>query len=161
MTLFVKNLLFTLFVPGTAAVAVPRLLVRGAEPAGPAWAVAAAGLFVAGASGYFWCLWQFARHGRGTPAPIDAPKRLVVRGPYRHVRNPMYESVLLVLLGWTALFRSAEILLYALFVGTAFHLFVVLYEERRLASLFGEDYERYRARVGRWIPRVAPAPGEP
>src|SRR5260370_317651 len=72
----------------------------------------AAPLFLVGASVYFWCLWDFAVAGRGTPAPIDPPKQLVVRGLYRSVRNPMYLGVLLVVAGWVELFRAARVLEY-------------------------------------------------
>lgn len=77
----------------------------------------------------------------------------MVRGPYRRSRNPMYAGVLAVILGWVVLFRGAELMLYALVVGTCFHLFIVLYEEPRLRWEFGSEYEDYCARVSRWLPR--------
>ena len=164
MILLLKNLAFTVLVPGTVAVAVPWLIARdqGAHAhLGPG----ATSLLLAGAGIYFWCVWDFATFGRGTPAPIDAPKRLVVRGLYHYTRNPMYLGVLTTILGWTVLFREGRLLLYALCVGTAFHLFVSLYEEPHLAKLFGADYAEYRARVARWVPGTrarrasAPRPG--
>jgi protein-S-isoprenylcysteine O-methyltransferase Ste14 len=152
MALLLKNLLFTVLVPGTVGVYVPLLLARGRPAAsGPALAVALAVLAL-GASIYAWCVWDFASFGRGTPAPIDAPKKLVVRGLYRYTRNPMYVGVLTVILGWAVLFRAASLVLYALVVGTLFHLFIVLYEERHLAGEFGSQYEAYRSRVPRWLP---------
>jgi protein-S-isoprenylcysteine O-methyltransferase Ste14 len=75
---------------------------------------------------YAWCAWAFARHGRGTPAPIDAPNRLVTQGPYRYTRNPMYVGVLMVILGWAALYESMTLVVYAGLVGLCFHLFIVL-----------------------------------
>lgn len=117
-------------------------------------------LVLLGGTLYFWCLWGFAVLGRGTPAPIDPPKRLVVRGPYRHVRNPMYLCLLAVILGWSVLFKSLPLLLYALAVGAAFHLFTVLYEEPHLRKVFGAEYEDYLARVPRWLPHVAPRGGK-
>ena len=153
MILALKNLLFTLIVPGTAAVYVPLSLARGRTLAsGPLLALAVAVLAI-GASIYAWCLWDFASFGRGTPAPIDAPKRLVVRGLYRHTRNPMYEGVLTVILGWVLLFHSAVLAFYALGIGTCFQLFIVLYEERHLRHVFGSEYQDYCSRVGRWLPR--------
>ena len=154
MVLFLKNVLFTLVVPGTVAVYVPwRLSLGGAAASGPLLALA---IFVLAAGGatYGWCLWDFATFGRGTPAPIDAPKRLVVRGLYRSTRNPMYLGVLTVVVGWAVLHRSAALVLYALAIATLFHLFVVFYEEPHLHRRFGADYERYRADVPRWFPRV-------
>lgn len=152
MTLLLKNLFFTLLVPGTVAVYVPLLIARGRPPAaGPRLALALAVLAL-GAAIYAWCVWDFASFGRGTPAPVDAPKKLVVRGLYRYTRNPMYVGVLTVILGWAALFRAPDLALYALAVGTCFHLFVVLYEERHLRAEFGAQYEAYCSRVARWLP---------
>ena len=153
MILLLKNLLFTVVVPGTIAVYVPMRVAQDASPAvGLAFGLALA-MLVSGAAIYGWCVWDFATFGRGTPAPIDAPKKLVVRGLYRYTRNPMYVGVLSVILGWAALFQTAGLVLYALVVGTCFHLFIVLYEERHLAAEFGSHYEAYCSRVGRWLPR--------
>jgi protein-S-isoprenylcysteine O-methyltransferase Ste14 len=151
MILFLKNLAFTVLVPGTVAIAVPLLIARN-QGADARLGPGATLLLLAGAGIYFWCVWDFATFGRGTPAPIDAPKRLVVRGLYHYTRNPMYLGVLTTILGWTVLFREGWLLLYALCVGTLFHLFVRLYEEPHLAKVFGTDYAEYRARVSRWIP---------
>jgi protein-S-isoprenylcysteine O-methyltransferase Ste14 len=154
MILFLKNLLFTLVVPGTVAVYLPLRLV-GDRPAASGPVSAAAGLVLAaGACIYGWCVWDFATFGRGTPAPIDAPKKLVVRGLYRDTRNPMYVGVLTVILGWALLFRALELVLYALVVGAGFQTFIVLYEEPHLRAIFGSEYRQYCARVGRWLPRV-------
>ncbi len=153
MTLFLKNLAFTALIPGTVAIAIPWLIGRdlGTDPhLGPGAAL----LFLAGSGIYSWCIWDFATFGHGTPAPIDAPKRLVIRGLYHYTRNPMYLGVLTTLLAWAVLFLSARLLFYALCVGTAFHLFVTLYEEPHLAKTFGADYAEYRLRVRRWIPAL-------
>lgn len=99
-----------------------------------------------------WCVWDFATFGRGTPAPIDAPKKLVVRGLYRCARNPMYVGVLAVILGWALFFRDPNLVLYALGIGICFHLFIVLYEQRHLAKEFGRQYEEYCSRVAPWLP---------
>lgn len=150
--LFVKNLIFTLVFPGTVGVYLPWLIARG-RPIGALGAVVlSSALFVVGGTIYLWCLWHFARHGGGTPAPIDAPKRLVVRGPYRYARNPMYVGVLMVIAGWAALFELLALALYACAVGVMFQGFVVLYEEPRLRRDFGVEYQAYCARVGRWLP---------
>ena len=154
MALLLKNLLFTVLVPGTVAVYVPLLIAQSRSPAsGPALAIALA-LLVLGTAIYARCVWDFATFGRGTPAPIDAPKRLVVRGLYRYTRNPMYVGVLTVILGWSALFRASNLVLYALVVGTCFHLFIVIYEERHLEREFGAQYQAYRSQVARWLPRL-------
>lgn len=152
MLLFLKNLLFTVLIPGTVGVYVPLWLVGGwrAVPA-QAWLLAAP-LLLAGTFLYFWCLWNFAVTGRGTPAPIDPPKKLIVRGPHRYVRNPMYLGVLSVVFGWSVLFRSAEIFRYGTGVALLFHLVVLAIEEPSLRRLFGAEYEEYCRSVRRWIP---------
>ena len=156
--LFIKNLVFTMIVPGSAAVYVPWLMV-GDQPIGwPAWWAVSSALFVAGGAIYLWCVWDFATLGRGTPAPIDAPKTLIVRGLYRYTRNPMYVGVLTVIFGWAALFQSLTLLIYGLCVGGCFHLFVVLYEEPHLQKSFGDSYDEYRSQVGRWLPRFRHGP---
>lgn len=153
MTLLLKNLLFTVLIPGTAAVYVPLLIARGHSPAS-GWAVALAlAAFAVGGAIYAWCVWDFATFGRGTPLPLDAPKKLVVHGLYRYTRNPMYVGVLTVISGWVLLFQTGALVGYLLLVGTGFHLVVVLYEERRLHEIFGNEYDAYRNRVGRWLPR--------
>ena len=161
MLLFLKNLLFTVVVPGTVAVTVPLLAFSHAPVALAPSTVAGALLLLAGGAIYLWCLWDFATFGRGTPAPIDPPKRLVVRGLYRHTRNPMYVGVLAVVVGWSLLFDSLPLAFYGLAVAGGFHLFVVLYEEPHLRRTFGPSYEEYCARVDRWIPSTKRAEGAP
>ena len=101
---------------------------------------------------------RFVTRGRGTPAPIAAPKRLVVTGFYRWVRNPMYVAIILVVVGEALVFRSAALLLYAAVLWITFHLFVLLYEEPHLRGRFGPPYEEYVRSVPRWVPR--PPKGE-
>ena len=155
MVLLLKNLLFTLVVPGTVAVYVPLLLARDRPPASGLVFLLALALLGMGGAMYAWCVWDFATFGRGTPAPIDAPKKLVVRGLYHYTRNPMYVGVLTILLGWTVLFNALGLLVYALCVALGFHLFVVFYEEPHLRKLFGSSYEEYRVQVDRWLPKIS------
>ena len=156
MKLFLKNALFTVVMPGTFAGLVPPWLAADStEPMGLpgplAFCLLALGSFV-----YLRCVWDFAVFGKGTPAPIDEPKRLVIRGFYRYTRNPMYLAILSVVGGW-ALFLSAAILVaYAVALFVFFSLFVRLYEEPRLAREFGSEYAAYVAQVGRWLPRRHP-----
>jgi protein-S-isoprenylcysteine O-methyltransferase Ste14 len=98
----------------------------------------------------------FARVGRGTLAPWDPTERLVVEGPYRHVRNPMITGVLLVLLGEAAICGSLWILGWALLFFAANAVWFPLVEEPALARRFGADYEAYRHAVPRWVPRLRP-----
>ena len=153
MTLLIKNVLFTILVPGTVAVFVPLRIAADRDlVTGPTFALGCA-LLLVGATIYAWCLWDFATFGRGTPAPIDAPKRLVVRGLYRYTRNPMYVGVLTVILGWTILFGGPWTMLrYAIAVALLFEAFILFYEEPHLRAEFGDQYVAYCSRVARWFP---------
>ena len=99
------------------------------------------------------CIWEFAATGGGTLAPVDPPKRLVVRGLYRYVRNPMYVGVSLILLGEAIVFWSLGLLVYAATYFVLVNIFVMAYEEPALRKQFGQSYVRYCRRVDRWLPR--------
>jgi protein-S-isoprenylcysteine O-methyltransferase Ste14 len=151
-----KTLVFTIFVPGTVAGYIPWRLAHGADAAAalPAelWRYMGLVPLLFGMALYLWCAWDFVVTGLGTPAPIDAPRVLVVKGPYRFVRNPMYVAVSNVIAGQALLFASVRILWYLVAFWTAAHLFVVLYEEPTLHRQFGPPYDEYRRRVSRWLP---------
>jgi len=149
-----KTLVFTIVMPGTVAGFIPWLLVRGAAPPliPSIWMAGLLPLLL-GVGLYLWCAGAFAFIGKGTPAPIDAPRVLVVRGPYRWVRNPMYVAVLAVLVGEAILFRSLLLAGYALLFWGVVHAFVVLVEEPSLRDQFGAGYEAYLRAVPRWAPR--------
>jgi protein-S-isoprenylcysteine O-methyltransferase Ste14 len=100
------------------------------------------------------CIWEFAHSGRGTLSPADPPRELVVRGLYRLVRNPMYLSVTMILLGEVVLTRSRGLFLYWLVWFVVVNLFVIGHEEPYLRNRFGDSYDQYRRRTGRWIPRI-------
>ncbi len=108
----------------------------------------------AGAAVALWCIFTFAFVGRGTPAPFDPPRRLVIQGPYRFVRNPMYIGAGLALAGAALFYESWPVLSYAGLFLLATHLFVVLYEEPALRRTFGQEYEAYCGRIRRWWPSV-------
>lgn len=156
--LFLKNLAFTVLVPGTVAGLVPYAILASSSRLVPrdtgALRYAGLALVLLGGALYLACVWGFAHVGRGTPAPIDPPRTLVVRGPHRFTRNPMYIAVSTVILGEALLFASGRLLAYGLAVLAGFHLFVVLYEEPTLRRLFGPAYETYCAEVRRWLPAV-------
>jgi protein-S-isoprenylcysteine O-methyltransferase Ste14 len=105
---------------------------------------------VIGAAIALWCIFTFVFIGKGTPAPFDPPRRLVIQGPYRFVRNPMYIGAGLALAGAALFYRSGSILIYTGLFFLATHLFVVLYEEPALRRSFGAGYQAYCDRVGRW-----------
>lgn len=159
--------LFLVIAPGTIALYVPWLLSR--------WHVAPAllgftpfrvigiALIIAGLPVVLDSFARFALQGLGTPAPIAPPQHLVVTGWYRYVRNPMYVSLLAILVGQALLFGRTSILEWALVCWLASYLFVIVYEEPHLRRTFGSEYETYRAAVPRWIPRLRPwtAPASP
>jgi protein-S-isoprenylcysteine O-methyltransferase Ste14 len=97
---------------------------------------------------------RFAVEGLGTPAPVLPTRHLVVRGFYRYLRNPMYVAVASIIIGQGLLLGNAYVLLYGGVVWTVFHGFVLLYEEPKLRSTYGAEYEAYCARVRRWIPML-------
>jgi protein-S-isoprenylcysteine O-methyltransferase Ste14 len=151
-SLVVRNVLFTLVVPGAGGGYVPWLILtrHGALPDPAAWY--ALPLVVLGVILYVWCVRVFAVVGRGTPGLWDPPRWFVVAGPYRWVRNPIYVAAVLIVSGEAWLFGSTALLLYAVGLALAFHLLVVGYEEPRLRARFGEPYEAYRRTVSRWLP---------
>ena len=114
------------------------------------------GCIAAGAALLAACIVEFARSGRGTLSPVDPPRRLVVRGLYRYVRNPMYLSVTTIVLGEALLVRSFALLVYWMIFFGAANLFVIGYEEPYLRQRFGASYDAYTRQVGRWIPTLRP-----
>ena len=160
--ILLKLLLFTIVVPGTVTLWLPLFwMYPGIRHRPIEWNAGTAGaiaLIAIGIAGYLVCSLDFAVFGRGTPAPIDMPKHLVVRGPYKYTRNPMYISVLAILMGESALFRSVTLLEYSAAVAIMFHLFVLIQEEPALRRKMGEAYQKYCDEVPRWIPRLPARP---
>jgi protein-S-isoprenylcysteine O-methyltransferase Ste14 len=107
-----------------------------------------------GAAVALWCIFTFAFIGKGTPAPFDPPRRLVIQGPYRFVRNPMYIGAGLALAGAALFYESWPLLGYAGLFFLITHLFVVVYEEPTLRRTFGPEYEAYCRQIRRWWPSV-------
>ena len=154
MSLFIRNVLFTIVVPGAGAVYVPWwiLIHQATMPTPVAWYAIV--IIMLGIALYLWCVSLFAVVGRGTPGPWDAPRRFVAVGPYRWVRNPIYISALLVVIGEAWLFVSPSLFLYAVVIAIVVHLFVIGYEEPTLQRNFGEEYVEYLRTVPRWIPHT-------
>jgi protein-S-isoprenylcysteine O-methyltransferase Ste14 len=155
--LLLEAILFSAVVPGAVWYWIPRHLLElwPAEPFAVSWSIAQnAGLVLVTIGGaiYLMCLWDFLLRGRGIPAPLHHPTKLVVTGLYRYVRNPMYVGGLLVLLGEAILFGVWACLWYALGWFAVVHFNVIWYEERHLTRRFGDSYTRYQSAVRRWIP---------
>lgn len=155
MTAF-KSLFFFILVPGTLMGYFPYLVAStDTELLTPGvLGYLAFPLWFVGWTVMIWCFWIFLANGRGTPAPIDPPHELVIVGPYRFVRNPMYVAGLIALLGWIIWSPSLPLIVAPFLFFIAAHLFVIGYEEPTLKKKFGAVYEEYCKRVPRWIPRL-------
>jgi len=150
------SLAFFLAAPLVMGGVVPWLITRwSGSPAGvDVLDVAGAVVAAAGTALVVVCFVLFVRDGRGTPAPVAPTEELVVRGPYRVVRNPMYVGVAAMITGQALAFRSTALtgwLVVFLFSVTTF---VKLYEEPTLSEQFGSPYDRYRRDVPGWWPRI-------
>jgi protein-S-isoprenylcysteine O-methyltransferase Ste14 len=150
--LLLRALFAFLALPTVVAGVLPLLILGGhfrPGPAAPAGAVLlAAGLFL-----LLWCVRDFYVSGRGTLAPWDPPRRLVIVGLYRFMRNPMYVAVLTIVAGWGLAFGSPPLGLYLLVLAAGFHVRVVLSEEPWLRRTFGVEWDEYSQKVPRWLPR--------
>ena len=153
MTTGLRSILFFIFAPGMVAGVIPLALLRtGPKVDAGLLAFSALPLWVMGIAVLFGCFWDFLVKGRGTPAPTDPPKELVVSGAYKYVRNPMYAGVLMAVIGHFLWFGYWWILAYAVALFVIFTLFVMFYEEPHLKSVFGDAYIAYQKEVPRWLP---------
>jgi protein-S-isoprenylcysteine O-methyltransferase Ste14 len=162
----VRHLRDVLLLPGVMAVVIPALILGSSGRAWPGgsldWpfnlvlSIAGGALIGLGLSLMVQTIRLFASIGQGTLAPWDPTRRLVVRGPYRRVRNPMITGVFAVLLGEALLFGSLPLLYWFAGFVIVNLVYIPLLEEPSLARRFGEDYRLYRANVPRWLPRVRP-----
>jgi len=152
--LFLRALTSFLILPGTFAGLIPAWVVSSDRGRGDGFFIGTVP-FAIGVIVLFWCVRDFYVSGKGTLAPWDPPKRLVIIGLYRFTRNPMYVGILLLLAGWSLLAASRWLAGYIAILAIAFHLRVVLYEEPTLIKLFGEEWSHYAATVPRWLPRLS------
>jgi protein-S-isoprenylcysteine O-methyltransferase Ste14 len=134
-------------------------LVGPASFAGVASVVLGAALLALGLGLFSASLFHFATQGRGTLAPWDPPRRLVIRGPYRFVRNPMISGVVFVLIAEGLMLRSMPHLAWAFLFLLINVIYIPFAEEPPLENRFGEDYARYKRNVPRVIPRIRPWDG--
>jgi len=154
-----------LVLPFTVTVVIPALiaLAGGARalPGLPTWltlpaVLIGAVLIALGIALLAWTVWLFHTTGKGTLAPFDPPKRLVVRGAYRHVRNPMITGVVSILLGEALTLQSPGLLIWAAIFLMFNMIYFPLVEERSLSKRFGPSYDEYVHNVPRWLPRARP-----
>jgi len=160
-----RHLLAVGLLPFTVTVVAPAILVAayGLEPGWALPTALAALLVTAGAAAILaglrlaqQTILFFRTVGEGTLAPWDPTRRLVLRGPYLPVRNPMITGVGLILMGEALVLGSAPIVLELGLFILANATYIPLIEEPGLARRFGEEYELYRRGVPRWIPRRSP-----
>ncbi len=154
--LFLRASLWTVLFPGVVAGYIPWRFfgLRQAKISGPE-DIAALALIGVGLVLLLSSIFEFARRGKGTLSPVDPPKRLVVAGPYRWVRNPMYAGVLFILAGESIIVARLSLLVYAAILFLIVNVFIAGFEEPYLERQFGSSYTEYKANVRRWIPRVS------
>lgn len=156
LSLFLRNLFFTILQPGVVAGLVPFLIARKnfeniVDHAFQIHHYVGITVCLTGIGITLHCIANFAIHGRGTLSPADPTQQLVISGLYKFSRNPMYVGVMLMLIGEAIFTQSTGLLVYSIGVFTAFNLFIVFREEPRLKKDFGTSYHEYCKTVRRWI----------
>lgn len=165
MTVWLRHGLAIAALPFVVVLVVPFAVLGGARidaPSGPASIVAVSAgaiLLLVGLTLFVSSLRRFAVDGDGTLAPWDPPRRLVVKGPYRFVRNPMISGVIFVLFGEALVLRSLTHFVWASAFLALNALYIPISEEPGLEARFGEAYRRYRRHVPRFLPRLRPWEG--
>jgi len=161
MKLFIRAL-FSLVLPVAAAILIPLFLITNYNNHILAFNSFLSGfmlisgiiLIILGSLFIIYTNKSFLKIGKGTLAPWDPPKKLVVTDLYRYVRNPMISGVLMVLLGESLIFASIELYLWFAIFFIVNHIYIVYWEEPRLIKRFGHEYINYMKNVPRWIPRL-------
>lgn len=159
-----RHLAAVVALPFMVTVVVPAWLAAryGVEARMPATAIEVGFVALGGLAGavglalFASSLYWFARHGRGTLAPWDPPRRLVVGGPYRYVRNPMIAGVIFILIAEALVLRSAPHAWWAVLFIAINLVYIPLIEEPMLEARFGDDYKRYKRHVRQFVPRLTP-----
>ena len=152
--------------PGTVTLVVPAIILTKTDSMAVGWGLGwpaalipfALGALLVAAGLAMWArtVLLFASYGEGTLAPWEPTQKLVVRGPYRYVRNPMITAVIAILFGEAAIYGSFALLAWALAFWGLNLTYIPLVEERALEERFGESYRDYKRNVPRWIPRFSP-----
>ena len=155
------NTIFFVIAPGLVAWLIPWLITDWSAPDTSPYfiglLVGLGGLLIGG--GLLLLIDSFMRfvsEGNGTPMPWMPTDKVIARGAYRFLRNPMYVGIIVIVLGQAILFANGWLVAYAAFVWLLFHLLVTLIEEPGLGRSFGAAYAAYIAAVPRWFPRVPP-----
>ncbi len=159
MFILIRTLTYATLFIGFVLVYLPARVLAWAgisRPAEFSWPqIAGIAIGILGAALALSCVAVFARIGKGTPAPFDPPRRLVMRGPYRFVRNPMYIGAVIALAGAALFFTSLSLFAFVCGFLLVCHCFILIYEEPALRRRFGQDYLTYCQQVKRWRPKFA------
>ena len=154
-SLFIRNLIYTILQPGLVAGLIPFWLIGfNTEKIFMTWKAqqyVACVLFLLGFILMCWCIINFAVQGKGTLSPADRTQNLVISGPYKISRNPMYIGVMGMLIGEAVFFGATRLWLYSGAVFLAFNVFILMIEEPRLHRDFGATYLEYCQQVRRWL----------
>jgi len=157
MWILVRAVAYATFFVGILLVVLPArvLSLAGVAPPSSTGVQQVLGVILAAAGSALgiWCILTFVFVGKGTQAPFDPPQRLVIRGPYRALRNPMFAGATLALTGAAVYYGSSALLAYAIAFWLLMHLSVVFHEEPALRKTFGVEYANYCEKTGRWWPR--------
>lgn len=148
-----------LILPFTVTVIVPYLLLPSDYellPESIFWKISGILLLILGSALFMWTVMLFDRNGKGTLAPWQPTAKLIVKGPYKHCRNPMITGVFIILLGEFFLLNSLDTLIWALIFFIINTVYFIFKEEPDLLKRFGKEYERYKKNVPRWLPRLKP-----
>src|SRR5262249_18555716 len=141
--LLFRSIFFTFLFPGTITLLIPYWLISSGSSAISshlrALRYAGVPLILIGAAGILWCIWEFFSRGKGTLAPVEPPKLLVIDGLYKYVRNPMYVGVLTILIGEAIFFLSLSVLIEAVIFFVSVQVFLGCYEEPLLGRQFGKS----------------------
>jgi len=166
---FLRQVISIILLPGLVTIVIPAVIVWQTRRLNTGWGLPSPWniapillglcLLVAGLVLMFQTISLFITLGKGTLAPWDPTQKLVVRGPYRYVRNPMISGVLAVLLAEAIIAGSVALLIYFVFATAVNMLYMPLLEEPGLLKRFGEQYASYKQHVPRWIPRLKPWDG--
>ncbi len=157
-----KHIRAILLLPGVVTVVVPAIIIyrTGTEPFYSTVRIflALLGVMLVGLGVVLLVATNrhFAKTGKGTLAPWNPTRQLVVEGVYRHVRNPMISGVFAILLGESLVAGSVPLFVWFLVFVTINAIYIPFFEEPGLRRRFGNDYEEYRRHVPRWIPRLRP-----
>lgn len=151
--MFNRALIAFISLPGIVAFVAPPLLSY-IDPWRNGFLWQGTPIMFTGVTLLLWCVRDFYVCGKGTLAPWDPPKQLVTIGLYRHLRNPMYIGVVILVLGWAIVLSSPILIFYSFALFTGFHIRVKFYEEPILSAQFGADWTNYQANVNRWLPRL-------